>query len=157
MQAYSANHSSEHRSMAKSSAASAVSCGPLNARMPHSSSQSAPSQCRAAGKCWLVAIVDQDCALQAWRSALVEQFAMAAMAKDEEGKTDAREAIQRFNEKNPARRNQPMQLAQSVRMREKRIREAEDGSTCRRSGARQWRQGGLQRRINTAKAPKNSV
>lgn len=66
-------------------------------------------------------------ALQARRSALVEQFAMAAMAKDEEGKTEAREAIQRFNEKNPGRRIQPMQLAQSVRMREKRIREAEDG------------------------------
>lgn len=73
------------------------------------------------------AIVGQDRALQARRSALVEQFAMAAMAKDEEGKTEAREAIQHFNEKNPARRIQPMQLAQSVRMREKRIREAEDG------------------------------
>ncbi|MGQ8876583.1 PLxRFG domain-containing protein [Delftia sp. NA_296.1] len=73
------------------------------------------------------AIVGQDRALQARRSALVEQFAMAAMAKDEEGKSEAREAIQRFNEKNPGRRIQPMQLAQSVRMREKRIREAEDG------------------------------
>lgn len=69
----------------------------------------------------------QDRALQARRSALVEQFAMAAMAKDKEGKAYAREAIQRFNEKNPARRIQPMQLAQSVRMREKRIREVEDG------------------------------
>ncbi|BDE74071.1 PLxRFG domain-containing protein [Delftia lacustris] len=73
------------------------------------------------------AIVGQDRALQARRSALVEQFAMAAMAKDEEGKAEAREAIQRFNEKNPARRIQPMQLAQSVRMRKKRVREAEDG------------------------------
>ena len=73
------------------------------------------------------AIVGQDRALQARRSALVEQFAMAAMAKDEEGKTEAREAIQRFNEKNPGRRIRPMQLAQSVSMREKRIREAKDG------------------------------
>jgi len=73
------------------------------------------------------AIVGQDRALQARRSALVEQFAMAAMAKDQEGKAEAREAIQRFNEKNPSRRIQPLQLAQSVRMREKRIREAEDG------------------------------
>lgn len=73
------------------------------------------------------AIVGQDRSLQARRSALVEQFAMAAMAKDEEGKAEAREAIKRFNEKNPARRIQPMQLTQSVRMREKRIREAEDG------------------------------
>lgn len=72
-------------------------------------------------------IVGQDRALQARRSALVEQFAVAAMAKDEEGKAEAREAIQRFNEQNPARRIQPMQLAQSVRMREKRIRQAEDG------------------------------
>lgn len=73
------------------------------------------------------AIVSHDRALQARRSALVEQFAMAAMAKDEEGKTEAREAIQRFNEKNPGRRILPLQLNQSVRMREKRIRDAEDG------------------------------
>ncbi|WP_418515099.1 hypothetical protein [Delftia sp. PS-11] len=69
----------------------------------------------------------QDRVRQARRSALVEQFAMAAMVKDEESKAEAREAIQRFNEKNSARRIQPIQLAQSVRMREKRIREAEDG------------------------------
>lgn len=73
------------------------------------------------------AIVSHDRALQARRSALVERFAMATMAQDEEGKAEAREAIQRFNEKNPGRHIQPMQLAQSVRMREKRIREAEDG------------------------------
>ncbi len=73
------------------------------------------------------AIVGHDRALQARRSALVEQFAMAAMAGDEEGKSEAREAIARFNEKNPGRRIQPMQLAQSVHQREKRIREAEDG------------------------------
>lgn len=104
--------------MAHSSASAAVSCGPSNALMPRSSSHSASVQRREA------AIAGQDRALQARRSALVEQFAMAAMAKDEEGKAEAREAIQRFNEKNPARR---MQLTQSVRMREKRIREAEDG------------------------------
>lgn len=73
------------------------------------------------------AIVGHDRALQARRSSLVEQFAMAAMAGDEEGKAVARGAIQRFNEKNPGRRILPMQLAQSVRQREKRIREAEDG------------------------------
>ncbi|WP_051237547.1 PLxRFG domain-containing protein [Ottowia thiooxydans] len=73
------------------------------------------------------AIVGHDRALQARRSALVERFAMAAMSNDEEGKAEAREAVQRFNEKNPGRRIQPMQLAQSVRQREKRIREAEDG------------------------------
>nr|WP_205904800.1 PLxRFG domain-containing protein [Diaphorobacter sp. HDW4A] len=73
------------------------------------------------------AIVGHDKALQARRSALVEQFAMAVMTKDDEGKADAREAIAKFNEKNPSRRIQPMQLAQSVHARQKRIREAEDG------------------------------
>lgn len=73
------------------------------------------------------AIVQEDRALMARRSALVEQFAMAAMAGDEEGKAEAREAIVRFNEKNPNRRIQPMQLAQSVNMRQKRIREAQEG------------------------------
>ena len=73
------------------------------------------------------AIVQHDRALQARRSALVEQFAMAAMAGDEEGKAAAREDIAKFNEKNPNRRIQAMQLAQSVNMRQKRIREAEEG------------------------------
>ncbi|QIL80984.1 phosphoribosyltransferase [Diaphorobacter sp. HDW4A] len=73
------------------------------------------------------AIVGHDKALQARRSALVEQFAMAVMSKDDEGKADARAAIAKFNEKNPNRRILPMQLAQSVHARQKRIREAEDG------------------------------
>ncbi len=73
------------------------------------------------------AIVQHDRALQARRSALVEQFAMAAMAGDEEGKAAAREDIAKFNEKNPNRRIQAMQLAQSVHQREKRIREAQEG------------------------------
>ncbi|MDH4418906.1 MAG: PLxRFG domain-containing protein [Acidovorax sp.] len=73
------------------------------------------------------AIVQHDRALQARRSALVEQFAMAAMAGDEEGKAAAREDIAKFNEKNPNRRIQAMQLAQSVNQRQKRIREAQEG------------------------------
>lgn len=73
------------------------------------------------------AIMGHDRALQARRSALVEQFAMAAMAGDEEGKAEAREAVAKFNEKNPNRRILPMQLAQSVHQREKRIREAKEG------------------------------
>lgn len=52
---------------------------------------------------------------------------MAAMAKDEEVKTEVRAAIAKFNDKNPERWILPMQLAQSVRNREKQIREAEDG------------------------------
>lgn len=73
------------------------------------------------------AVISHDRALMTRRRTLVEQFAMAAMAKDEEGKAEARAAIAKFNDKNPERRIQPMQLAQSVRNREKRIREAEDG------------------------------
>ncbi|WP_270175209.1 PLxRFG domain-containing protein [Diaphorobacter sp. ED-3] len=73
------------------------------------------------------AIAGHDRALMARRSALVEQFAMAAMAGDEEGKAEAREAVARFNEKNPSRRILPMQLAQSVAARQKRIREAQEG------------------------------
>jgi len=73
------------------------------------------------------AIVQHDRALQARRSALVEQFAMAAMAGDEAGKTEAREAIAKFNEKNPARRILPLNLMQSVAQRQKRIREAKEG------------------------------
>lgn len=85
-----------------------------------------PSETRNAfeGK---AAVVSHDRALMARRRTLVEQFAMAAMAKDEEGKTEVRAAIAKFNDKNPERRILPMQLAQSVRNREKRIREAEDG------------------------------
>lgn len=73
------------------------------------------------------AIVQHDRALQARRSALVEQFAMAAMAGDEEGKADVRADIAKFNEKNPGRRIQPLQLAQSVRMRTRRIEQAQEG------------------------------
>jgi len=73
------------------------------------------------------AIIQHDRALQARRSSLVEQFAMAAMAGDEEGKTDARADIARFNDKNPGRRILPLQLAQSVRMRTKRIEQGEEG------------------------------
>ncbi len=85
-----------------------------------------PSETRNAfeGK---AAVVSHDRALMTRRRALEEQFAMAAMAKDEEGKTEARAAIAKFNDKNPERRILPMQLAQSVRNREKRIRDAEDG------------------------------
>lgn len=73
------------------------------------------------------AVISHDRALMTRRRTLVEQFAMAAMSKDEEGKAEARAAIAKFNDKNPERSIQPMQLAQSVRNREKRIREAEDG------------------------------
>ena len=40
---------------------------------------------------------------------------------------EVREAIDRFNDKNPNRAIKPMQLAQSMRMRLKRIEQAESG------------------------------
>ena len=83
------------------------------------------------------AVISHDRALMTRRRTLVEQFAMAAMANDEEGKAEARAAIAKFNDKNPERRIQPMQLAQSVRNREKRIREADSRSGRRRVPAAQ--------------------
>jgi hypothetical protein len=73
------------------------------------------------------AIVQHDRALVARRSALIEQFAMASMAKDEPGKSEARQDIAKFNEKNPGRRIAPGNLMQSVRTRVKRIQQAQNG------------------------------
>ena len=53
-------------------------------------------------------IVGRDKAFQDRRSALVQHFAMAVMAKNDEGKVDASAAIAKFNEKNPNRRILPM-------------------------------------------------
>ena len=73
------------------------------------------------------AIIGADRAIQARRSSLVQQFAKAHMASDEEGKTDAREDIARFNQKNPSARITSTQLMVSARARRRRINEAKDG------------------------------
>ena len=73
------------------------------------------------------AIMVHDRALGERRQQLVTRFAMAAMAKDPEGTQEAREAVARFNEKNPTRRILPMHLMASVRGRQKRIDQAQDG------------------------------
>jgi hypothetical protein len=85
-----------------------------------------PSEARLAqeGKS---AIIGADRAIQARRSTLVRQYALAALAGDEEGKDDARKDIARFNEKNPQTRILPRQLLQSVMNRRKRIEQAEQG------------------------------
>ncbi|MCC6199615.1 MAG: PLxRFG domain-containing protein [Moraxellaceae bacterium] len=85
-----------------------------------------PSEARLAqeGKS---AIYSADRAIQARRSSLTRQFALAAMAKDQDGMTDARKDIARFNEKNPKARITPINLMQSVRARRKRIEQAEQG------------------------------
>jgi hypothetical protein len=73
------------------------------------------------------AIYQADAALRRRRSSLVQQFAMASIAQDEEGKQEARESIKAFNAKNPNLRILPAQLATSVRARQRRIEQAEAG------------------------------
>jgi len=73
------------------------------------------------------AIYQADRAIMARRTHLLHQYVMAAMAGDDEAKTDAREAIQKFNQVNPRVRINPLQLTQSVRSRQKRVQQAEDG------------------------------
>ena len=73
------------------------------------------------------AIMDLDRRLGERRSGLMRQYAMAMMAGDQDGARDVRDSITAFNEKNPTRRINPMQLAQSLRMRQKRIDQADGG------------------------------
>lgn len=73
------------------------------------------------------AIRAYDSELNRRRASLTKQFAMAQMTGDQEGVQEAREAIARFNEKNPGRRITYPQLMQSVRARQRRIDQAEDG------------------------------
>lgn len=61
------------------------------------------------------------------RAALMAQWASARMAGDTEGEAEIREDIAKFNAKNVTRRIAPAQLMASLRNRNKRIREAEDG------------------------------
>lgn len=73
------------------------------------------------------AVMDEDRKLNERRAQLSGQFAKAAMKQDQAGMDEARKAIARFNEKNPGRRITAPQLWQSVRARQRRINEAEDG------------------------------
>ena len=68
-----------------------------------------------------------DRALGERRQELLTKIARATMAKDEEAKAEAREEIRRFNEKNPGRRINPNHIMASVRGRQKRIDQAQDG------------------------------
>ena len=96
------------------------------------------------------AVVQHDSALQARRSALVGQLAMAG---DEAGKAEAREVVAAFNEKNPTRRIQAMQLAQSVNQRQKRILKAQNGVYLPRAGRTRWRRGGSRCQIDRGSRP----
>lgn len=73
------------------------------------------------------AILAHDRALGERRQELLTKIARATMAKDEEAKAEAREEIRRFNEKNPGRRINPNHIMASVRGRQKRIDQAQDG------------------------------
>ena len=86
-----------------------------------------PGKRLSLGRTGKAAITKQDRALNARRATLVEQYALASMVGDEEGRVEAREAIDRFNDKNPSRVIKSMNLAQSVRMRRRRIEQAQDG------------------------------
>ena len=79
------------------------------------------------------AVVAQDRALGERRQELLTKVARAMMEKDPEATDEARKEIARFNEKNPARRITPPQIMQSVRSRQKRIDQAEDGVYLPRS------------------------
>ena len=73
------------------------------------------------------AVMSADRRLAERRQDLMTQFARAAMDQDQEGMAEARAAIAEFNKVNPGRRITPPQMWQSVRNRERRIREADDG------------------------------
>ncbi len=73
------------------------------------------------------AIYSADRAIQARRSNLVRQFALASMASDSEGVMDARKDIARFNQKNAEARITQSHLVASVKARKRRIAQAKQG------------------------------
>lgn len=79
------------------------------------------------------AIYNADRRLNERRADLMGQFARARMAGDAEAQAEARVAIRRFNDANPARRIGGEHLAASVRARLRRIHQAEQGVYLSRS------------------------
>lgn len=73
------------------------------------------------------AIHQADDRLKKRRAALTRHYAMAVIQGDTEAADEAKEEIAAFNQKNPDRRINPIQLAQSVRTRRKQIAESEQG------------------------------
>lgn len=73
------------------------------------------------------AIYAYDRALLERRSVLMRMMAEARIQGDEEAAAEVQKDIQRFNEKNPSRRITPMNIAQSIRNRRKRVEQAEQG------------------------------
>ena len=73
------------------------------------------------------AVMNHDRRLNVRRSELLGKFAHAVMKQDSETQAEAREEIKAFNERNPGRRITNPQMWQSVRARQRRIDQAEDG------------------------------
>lgn len=73
------------------------------------------------------AVMNTDRRLNVRRAELLGQFSHAVMKKDSEAQAEAREEIKAFNEKNPGRRITSPQMWQSVRARQRRIDQAQDG------------------------------
>ncbi len=85
-----------------------------------------PSETRAAQEV-RSAIYSLDSRLQDRRKSLLSDYAQAYQAGDEGEKKAVAESIQKFNQANPQRAIRPMNLIQSLRNRQRRINEAEDG------------------------------
>lgn len=73
------------------------------------------------------AVYQADRRLQARRAQLLAMFAKAQMAGDGDKVRQARDAIVKWNSKNPSRKITVQQMIQSIRNRQKRINEAKDG------------------------------
>lgn len=73
------------------------------------------------------AIYQYDRARLERRQTLMATYAKARMAGDTEGMADVAKEISRFNEKNPTRRITSQSLMQSIRARQRRIQEADQG------------------------------
>lgn len=73
------------------------------------------------------AVHQADQRLNKRRALLLRQYSMAIVMGDEEGAADARQDILAFNEKNPQRRINPLQMARSVATRKKQIAQSQGG------------------------------
>ena len=79
------------------------------------------------------AVHQADARLVKRRADLMRHYAMAVIQGDQEGAQDALADIRAFNEKNPGRRINPLQMAKSVAMRRKQIAQSEGGVYLPRS------------------------
>ena len=79
------------------------------------------------------AVHQADARLAKRRADLMRHYAMAVIQGDQEGAQDALADIRAFNEKNPGRRINPLQMAKSVAMRRNQIAQSEGGVYLPRS------------------------